>query len=377
MNTPYYVFDIKKLYERIEFIRRNLRKNIKLCYAMKANAFLVKELIDLFDYFEVCSPGEYQICKQLKVPANKIVLSGVYKEANDIKGIINDCKEKPIYTIESLAQLDLLDSLAKENNLILNVYLRLSSGNQFGMGKESIEYIVKAKEKFNINILGIQSYTGTQKKIETIQKELTLIKEFYKELEDKNDCIFERFEYGPGLRVRYFKNEPDIDEEKMLNELNEALNMFEDKEVVLEMGRFIVAYCGQYHTKVVDIKNNDKINYCIVDGGINHLNYYGQTMAMKAPFIEEKDKIITDNSVSENWTICGSLCTTADVLIRNYPLHDLKIGDELIFYNVGAYSITEGIYLFLSRNMPAVYKKTIDEKLVLLRDVISTYKMNF
>ena len=49
------------------------------------------------------------------------------------------------------------------------------------------------------------------------------------------------------------------------------------------MGRFIAASCGVFVSSVVDLKTNKEQNYCIIDGGINHINYYGQTMAMKIP----------------------------------------------------------------------------------------------
>ncbi len=41
-------------------------------------------------------------------------------------------------------------------------------------------------------------------------------------------------------------------------------------------GRFIAASCGVF-VSVVDLKTNKEQNYCIIDGGINHINYYGQT----------------------------------------------------------------------------------------------------
>ena len=49
------------------------------------------------------------------------------------------------------------------------------------------------------------------------------------------------------------------------------------------MGRFFAASCGTYLTRVVDLKENDGTNYCILDGGINHLTYAGQVMGLKAP----------------------------------------------------------------------------------------------
>ena len=38
--------------------------------------------------------------------------------------------------------------------------------------------------------------------------------------------------------------------------------------------------------------------------------------------------------------------------------------------------MTEGIYLFLSRDMPRVYVRTEDGSLVLRRDAVSTDKIN-
>ena len=92
IDTPAFVFDIKKLVDRVNMIKGNL-KGISICYAMKANPFLVKDLINVADAFEVCSPGEYQICKALNVPKDKIVLSGVFKEEEDISTIVKECKD--------------------------------------------------------------------------------------------------------------------------------------------------------------------------------------------------------------------------------------------------------------------------------------------
>ena len=369
ITTPSYIFDIDKLVSRVKFIKETLG-DIKISYAMKANPFLVEDLIDVVDSFEVCSPGEYQICKALNVPKDKIVLSGVFKEEEDIKAIVSECKDKPIYTIESLNQLALLDKVAKLNNLTLNVYVRVSSGNQFGVDEDTIRKIV-SQNYSTLHILGLQSYTGTQKKMDAIAKELNHLYEFTQELEQTNNITFEHFEYGPGLRINYFVNEPAIDDKEQLLSLKAELEKFNSKHIQLEMGRFIAALCGEYHTTIVDMKKTNDINYCIIDGGINHLNYYGQTMAMKAPFI------IQERNEGEliNYTICGSLCTVADVIIRNYPLYDAKIGDELVFLKTGAYSITEGIYLFLSRDMPKVYKRK-DNKLTLVRNTIHSYKIN-
>ena len=91
-------------------------------------------------------------------------------------------------------------------------------------------------------------------------------------------------EYGPGFHIPYFEGESPVDEDAMLADFREALDAMAFKgRISLEAGRFLAAPCGSYVTRVVDTKQNQGQNYCIVDGGINHVNYYGQAMAMKIP----------------------------------------------------------------------------------------------
>ena len=369
IRTPAYVFDIDRLIRRIRKMKGFFGKNVSVCFAIKANPFVIGAIKDEVDCFEVCSPGEFRICERAGIPPEKIVLSGVYKNKDDIKRIVKICKENAVYTVESPMQADLLDSVAKEDGLSLRVLLRLTSGNQFGMDEQTILKIIENRNKSALDIIGIQYYSGTQKREEKIIKEVEYLNDFIKKTE-KNGFNFSRIEYGAGLKVGYFQNE-NIDEEAELDLLYRALRLFGERKITLEFGRFLVADCGSYYTGIVDIKNSDGVNYAIVDGGIHHLNYYGQIMAMKLPFY----KHFGSGGEESEWTVCGSLCTTADVLVKNLPLKTPSVGDVIRFDKVGAYSITEGIYLFLSRDLPGVYFKQNDN-LTLVRKSVQTDKIN-
>ena len=124
----------------------------------------------------------------------------------------------------------------------------------------------------------------------------------------------------------------------------------------------------------MDVKGDDKNKYCIIDGGINHINYYGQMMGMRIPKLEHiaKNKSTAE---AENYTIAGSLCTTADIVLRQLPLKSPSIGDLLVFDDIGAYSITEGIYLFLSHPLPLVLCDD-GQSITVLRESEETYKLN-
>ena len=54
-GTPLYVFDGRVLERRLERLRSALPTNVELCYAVKANAFIVPLLAGSVERLEACS----------------------------------------------------------------------------------------------------------------------------------------------------------------------------------------------------------------------------------------------------------------------------------------------------------------------------------
>ena len=311
--TPTYVFDINKMNERIKYLRSKLPQKVKLCYAIKANTFIIKEMEKNIDRFEVCSPGEYFICREEKIKNEKLLISGVYKTPEVIEEMITDGIQD--FTIESIEQFELLKNISKKSNI--NVLIRITSGNQFGINEEEAEEIIKNRGKYeNLKIIGIQYFSGTQKKsIKNLQRELEYIQNFIETLNEKYNYEIEELEFGPGFPVQYFQNE-EFDEETFLNDFSNLINKMTYKgKIILELGRSMVASCGSYIAKVVDKKTNKGQNYAILDGGIHHLVYYGQSMAMKHPICSVYPK---KENTEEKWNLCGSLCTINDILVKQF-----------------------------------------------------------
>ncbi len=374
-KTPFYLFNKNDVKKRVIEIQNRLPENAKLCYAIKANAFLTDFLKDENLLFEVCSPGELSICENIKLSPSKIVFSGVVKNLEDIQRAYK-FKVHTI-TLESPAHCDYLLQCIKEtqNPHNQNVILRLTNGNQFGMSEKDLkECVAKIKEFPSITIRGIHFFTGTQKKYKTISEEIPFIENFCSKLINDFNLSNLEIEYGPGLPYDYFSGSDEKNNYSALEDFSKLITNSKFKYII-ELGRYIASPCGKYVTKIVDVKNNDKNNYCLIDGGINHINYYGQMMGMKVPEIEH---IHQNNNIStemQNYTIAGSLCTTADIVLRQLPLAAPSIGDLLVFNDIGAYSITEGIYLFLSHPLPAVLCSD-DNKITVLRNLTETYKIN-
>ncbi len=112
----------------------------------------------------------------------------------------------------------------------------------------------------------------------------------------------------------------------------------------------------------------------MVDGGIHHLHYDGQLMAMKQPYVRKLPKDV--QGVCEEWEICGALCTVNDILARKQPLVAASPGDLLVFEQAGAYSMTEGMSVFLSRELPAVAVWGTERGLLKVRGHMDTYCLN-
>ncbi len=375
LDTPSYVFDTDILTERARWIADTIRP-AKLCFAMKANPFLVKVLDGYVERYEVCSPGEFHICVQNGLDMKKIVLSGVNKEYEDMRyameqGVVH-------YTAESRGQFYLVSRCAEELDRHVEILLRVTSGNQFGMSEEDVRQLIGERDKYPyVNICGLQYFTGTQKKvIKKIAAEVEYIEELIRRLEEEEGFVTRELEFGPGLGVPYFTKDDFAEDRSLLEAFMELFREKRPYEVTFEMGRYLTASCGYYMTKIMDQKRNDAVNVCIVDGGINHVNYYGQNMAMKTPILSYFPQHPLEQEKEEEWTVYGSLCTVADILLKKLPLCDARVGDYLVFHNIGAYSVTEGIYLFLSRRMPKIYLygKTTGERLI--REAVETWKWN-
>ncbi len=351
-GTPSYIFDLDVLKNRVEYIKESLGKNTGLCFAMKANPFIIKALSPLTERLEVCSPGEFSVCVKSNVPMEKLVISGVYKNENDTRMMIENYPDIGTYTAESLNQWEILKKCSQQYERKIKVLLRLTSGNQFGMTKDEIKEIIGEKQEF-AHIAGIQYFSGTQKtSLKRLTKEAEKIRDFLLELKEQCNFVPQELEYGPGLPVSYFREDKEFNEKEFLNEFRNILDSINfNGKVILELGRFIAASCGVYLTKAVDIKSNRGQIYCITDGGMNHISYYGQSMAMKIPHIET---IPDRTGEAEQITICGALCTVNDILVKQFPVSEIKKGDVFVFKNTGAYCMTEGISLFLTRALPKI-----------------------
>ncbi len=363
-HTPFYLFDYDRFSQVLQSVKAQLG-DTGMCYAMKANPFLLRRADEGADRIEVCSTGEYRIARKMKVTPEKLLISGVVKRPEDLEMILNDLGGSCMYTAESRSQYEQLALWAQSKKTKLRIFVRLTSGNQFGVDRDTLMDIMEdAAQKEYIELQGIHFFPGTmRKKPDSVRRELAMLDELLLQLETEKGIKLPELEYGPGIPVTYFPKRQYPEVAVYLTEIKEALTQMKwQGRATLEMGRALAGTCGYYVTQIRDIKTNDDTHYCLVDGGIHQLNYDGQMRGMCHPHISvvrncskgEETQLNVQAEDVKRWTIAGSLCTTNDILVADMPLGELQVGDHLIFANTGAYSALEGMALFLSHELPDI-----------------------
>ena len=375
--SPAYIFSAQAFKARSEMVKETLGNDTDICYSIKANPFLLIVLPDVFSKIEVCSPGELEICKALHIDPSKIIFSGVNKSLDEVRAAMD--YGVSILTAESRDHLKYISTAASERGVTAEVLIRLSCESQFGMDKSDVFDVIANRDSVpGISIKGIHYFTGTQKaRPKEIIKEVSRLTRLLDELESTLGYRAERIEYGTGLAVDYFSAEADEKEAARLSEISGVIRELSQRvHLTVEMGRFFAAPCGWLVNTVVDAKLNDGVNYAILDGGIHQMKYDGQIQGMQIPVITHIGSDSCPGTESEKWTLCGSLCTTADVIARGAAFSDLKKSDRIVFHRTGAYSVYEGFSMFLSRDLPSVYMLDNNNDLRLVRSRIETARFN-
>ena len=264
-GTPCFVFDEVQLARRMKAVRAIVPEEIRLCYSIKANPFLIPAMRRLVGTLEVCSPGELEICRQQGVSPDMVLFSGVNKTRADVERAMDLGVTR--FTCESPLHVRLIDEAARSRGRVYPVLLRLTAGSQFGMDERDFFAALDHRAATpGIRIEGVHYFSGTQrKKLDGQRKELAMLCALADRLKAEYGMETVRVEYGPGLYFPYFNHEDHSDTLAPIRELAPDLAALAAHcELTIEMGRFFASECGAYLTRVVDTKVNGGTAYAML-----------------------------------------------------------------------------------------------------------------
>ncbi len=372
-STPFYAYDKQVILNKINKIKDTLPNKIKLHYAIKANPYpsLVHCIQTHVSGFDVASKKEMLLALQTGMPAKEISFAGPGKTDIDIQAAI---VAGVTLHIESKNELEKTIQIAKILTKKADVALRInpifelkSSGMKmsggakpFGIDEEQVPCVLSGLPSRHVNLRGFHIFAGSQNlNINAImdchQQTFALAERLIQQTTELTNAQIDYINIGGGFGIPYFKSENTLKLSPISNNLQTLLtqyhNTFTNIDIVLELGRYLVAESGVYVSKIVDKKISRGTTYLVCNGGLHHhlanSGNFGQVIRKNFP-VAIGNKINSQEIELEQVTVVGSLCTPLDILAEKIRLPSAKIGDYFVVFQSGAYGASASPKDFLS-----------------------------
>lgn len=365
-GTPLYIYDRSALQKRWQNLTSALPEGIVIYYSVKANPNLsiVKSFHELGSNFEVTSLGELVITLHAGVPASKVIFVGPGKTDQELLAAIS--QQVGVIVVESEHELMRIEQIARDseqnNAAQVRVALRINPGvgqgmlsmggvTQFGMDPDTaLDILLKPETYPHVTVIGVHGYLGARILDSRIIAEHTrLILSIASDLQRQTDMEFTFLDIGGGFGVPFYEVEEPLDTTAMRQALGQLLNEYRvmhphTKVYAVESGRFLIAPCGVFVTRIIDVKSFQEQRFAIVDGGINVFGGHDRYAGSRPTPIRLLGQRTNE---PQTVTLCGPLCTPMDRLAANVVLPNPEIGDLVVFYLAGAYGLTASPGLFL------------------------------
>ncbi|GGY53145.1 diaminopimelate decarboxylase [Bacterioplanes sanyensis] len=346
-GTPLYVYSRQALEQHMRDYQQALGDwPGMICYAVKANSNLavLNVLARLGAGFDIVSQGELERVLAAGGEPNRIVFSGVGKQASEMQRALEvgvHC-----FNVESEAELERLSQVAVAMGKVAPVSLRInpdvdaqthpyiSTGlkdNKFGIAiDDAVRIYQHAATLPGLIIKGVDCHIGSQLTdiapfLDALDRLLLLIDQLA-----EHGINIEHLDLGGGLGVTYRDEQP--------TSIGDFIHAVKQRmagrslQLLFEPGRSIAANAGVFLTRVEYLKLSEHKNFAIIDGAMNDLIRPSLYSAWQniVPVVEHSD------AAPRCYDVVGPVCETGDFLGKDRDL-SIAAGDLLAVMSAGAY----------------------------------------
>lgn len=351
-GTPFYRYDVGLLRRTLNVLQEITDSDSRchVHYAIKANSnpLLLKHIKEFGLGIDCVSGGEIKAALDAGFPPSVIVFAGVGKADWEIDLAL----ENGIFCInvESEPELDVIQerarSLGKKAHIALRInpdidahtHSNITTGiaeNKFGIDLNMLDDILtKATGLENIVVEGLHFHIGSQiLDMEPFRMLCGRINDIQEKLKQKG-FIARHINVGGGLGVDYIEPDanPVADFKGYFDVFRNNLKLYPNQELHFELGRSIVAQCGQLITRVLYVKRNSLKQFAITDAGMTDLirpALYGAYHRI--------DNISNPDGEKQTYDVVGPICESSDTFGKGRELPEIRRGDLLAIKSAGAY----------------------------------------
>jgi diaminopimelate decarboxylase len=351
-GTPLFVYSKAAMLNALAAYQRGFAgRQARIHYAMKANSSLA--ILQLFAQagcgFDIVSGGELTRVLAAGGDPAKVIFSGVGKTRSEMRQALKagiGC-----FNVESLAELEVLDEVARGMGLRAPVSIRVNpnvdakthpyistglKGNKFGIAHEAtLDAYRKAASMSGLQVVGIDCHIGSQitetgPYLEAMDRVLDLI-----EAIEAAGIPLHHLDFGGGLGIDYHGERPpqaDALWAALLQRLDARGHG--QRMLMIEPGRSLVGNAGVCLTEVLYLKPGEQKNFCIVDAAMNDL----PRPAMYEAY-HQIVPLIQRHAPAVAFDVVGPVCESGDWLGRDRQL-SVAAGDVLAVLSAGAYCMS-------------------------------------
>lgn len=368
-DKGFWVFCPDLLIEAISHFHKAMG-NICLYYAVKSNPspYIMQTIFENYnkerDGFDCASINEIkEVIKMGGNPSN-ISYSQIAKTKSEIIEAYNlGVKLTLVDCLEEVEKISQIKDKVKDLQLLIRYQILDPSSKptlvgRFGADEDEIEEILNSIYQHGLNFIGTHFHINAPgHNYEVFKNGLRIAKETFdkaKKLGYKPNII----DIGGG-----FSHQVSIDEygKVIVSSIKEY--GLEDAKIISEPGRFISSVSFSYVANVISKHKREKSNliYYILDDGI-HGNISHCQLFRK---LSECFPLNPKNRKKYRSIMGGQTCDSNDI-VCDFELEELEIGDWVVFYCSGAYSMSlaSNFNGFETRTRPIYQMPTKDGKII-------------
>jgi diaminopimelate decarboxylase len=354
LGTPFYVYStatIERHYNVFAAAVAGLGNGDPLvAFAVKANPNLsvLATLAHLGAGADVVSGGELARALKAGIPANRIVFSGVGKQAHELEAGIDAGILQ--FNVESEAEIAMLGAIAAAKGRQVDIAIRInpavdpkthgkiSTGGadaKFGIPWDRVPAaFALAAAQPNLNPVGLAAHIGSQlTDLTPVEDTIRRLGDLARQMEAAGHSI-QRIDCGGGLGVPYRSDAASPPSPAAYAAMVARVTSGWTWRLMFEPGRMIVGNAGVLVSSVILTKEGASRHFVVVDAAMNDLlrpSLYGAWHDVKA--LRPREQRVTA-------TVVGPVCETGDTFAEDRDIEDVAAGDRIAFMTAGAYGAT-------------------------------------
>jgi diaminopimelate decarboxylase len=364
-DTPLFVYDLGRVAEQVRRFRSAMPA-VSLHYAIKANTYqpLLDFVAKQVDGLDVASAGEMERTLATGIASSEISFAGPGKRDDELAAAIGagvtlnlESEGEAERALAIAARAGLAPRLAVRVNPDFEIKgsgMRMGGGAKpFGIDAERVPALVRRLIDAGADWRGFHIFAGSQAlDAQALIDAQAATVALAANLSGAIGATPPLVNLGGGFGIAYFHGERPLDVEQVGAALAETLAgrpaILGETRFAIELGRWLVAECGVYLTRIVDRKTSHGKTFLVTDGGMHHQlaasGNFGQLVRRNYPVA-----IATrfGSEPEEEVTIVGCLCTPLDRLGDDVMTPSAQVGDLVAVFLAGAYGLSASPQAFL------------------------------